>query len=146
MCKISLLLFNLVWRLKICDNFFYIYYIIREQFKMYWWTSMVQSLSFDILWHLFFFFFWMKRWWVCSTKWGFERQGVSRDRDGGRHTGDGFRWHIAIWEWGRLSNSSLDILVIVVGTFPWLLSVLFSFIYVTYCLLLFLEEGSNFFL
>ena len=57
MCKISLLLFNLVWRLKICDNFFYIYYIIREQFKMYWWTSMVQSLSFDILWHLFSFFF-----------------------------------------------------------------------------------------
>ena len=68
---------------------------------------------------VFFFFFWgMKRRWIRSTKWGFREQGVSRDKDGGRHRGEGLRWHIAIWEWGRLSSSSLDILVTLVGTFP----------------------------
>ena len=49
-------------------------------------------MSFDILWHMFFFclffffFFGMKRQWIRSTKWGFWEQGVSRDKDGGRHS------------------------------------------------------------
>ena len=102
-------------------QFFYIYYIIREQFQLL--LVNFYGTGFE-LWYimtsvlLFLFSLWMKRRWICSTKWGFGEQGVSRDRDGGRHRGEGFRWHIAIWGWGRLSSSSLDILVTVVGTFP----------------------------
>ena len=82
------------------------------------WYRLWALIYYDIYFSFFFFLFWMKRGWIRSTKWGFGERGVSRDRDGGRHRGEGFRWHIAIWEWGRLSSSSLDILVTVVGTFP----------------------------
>ena len=131
MCKISLFLFNLVWRFKICDNFSTFITSSKNSSKCYWWKFVIfyanLLISFE-LWYImtyvlllsffFFFFFGMKRQLIRSTKWGFWEQGVSRDKDGGRHRGEGFRWHIAIWEWERLSSSSLDILVTLVGTFP----------------------------
>ena len=59
MCKISLLLFNLVWRLKVCDNFFTFITSLENSSKC------IGELLWYSIWALIYYDIWVSFLFVC---------------------------------------------------------------------------------